>query len=323
MFRRADLAQIVLIVAGCLVTALFAVFLHREIFPEYKIYQHDYLALEEFRSSYTHQPVPLFKIGIKQLVMEKENRGPPVINRCTSCHVALEVPYFSPTKVARDSNGVVVKGLNGWPQLVPNEDYIWAKLDQAIAALRDSESNAHLPAGETKARLAQAEAYAALKTAQVGEHLYDVQKVLVMHPLIGKETRPFEFHPIEEHGCISCHNGNGRGLVTDKAHGPVFDGEYETEFRGPVPRFTESDPDNDPRFARVFNAKPGEELLFQTDPIYVGSLIQAKCMQCHQTSALELSAAMTAATNVLQADKKVSNVLEQAVRALQKGTLGP
>lgn len=321
MVRRADLAQIVLIVAGCLVTGLFAVFLHRELFPEYKIYQDDYLALEEFRSSYTHQPIPIFKAGIKQLVLEKENRGPPVIDRCTSCHVALEVPYFSPTKVERDSSGEVVRELNGWPRLIPNEEYIWAKLDQAIAALRDSESNARLPAGEVQARLKQADTYEALKTAHVGEHVYDVQKVLAMHPLIGKETRPFEFHPIEEYGCTSCHNGNGRGLVTDKAHGPVFDGQYETEFKGPVPKFTESDPDNDPRFARIFNDKPGEHLLFQTDPIYVGALIQAKCMQCHQTSAMELNT-VSSALNVLPKDKKVSNLLQQAVQGLQKERAG-
>ena len=107
-----------------------------------------------------------------------------------------------------------------------------------------------------------------------------------MHPLIGNETYPFEFHPIEEYGCTSCHNGNGRGLVTDKAHGPVFDGKYEAEELGHIPQFTESDPKNDPQFAQIFNHKPGESLIFQTEPLYVGSLIQAKCVQCHETSHL-------------------------------------
>lgn len=286
--ERGDIYQIVLIFSGLLVTALFSIFLYREIFPEYKIYQKDYVKLEEFRSTYTGQPLPPFSFGVKQIVLEREDKGPPVVDRCVSCHVALEIPAFSPTKIVRDSEGKIAYDKDGNPELVPNEEYIWKKLDQAIADLRDEKVNENLrqhgEESKVKERLAKASDYEALKTAEIGENKYDVRKVLAMHPLMGKETRPFEFHPVQEYGCTSCHNGNGNGLTTEKAHGPVFDGHYEIEFVGPVPKFLETDSANDPRFSRVFNGKPGHELLFQTTPIYVGSLIQAKCVQCHQTT---------------------------------------
>lgn len=285
--RREDIYQIALICAGLVVTLLFSVFLYREIYPEYKIYQEDYIALEEFRSTYSGEPVPPFSIGVKQIVLEREDKGPAVVDRCISCHVALEIPAFSPTRVMQDEKGHIVYDKDGYPALEANDSFIWNKLDQVITTLRDEKVNDNLrQQGEetqVKQRLAKADKYESLKTAHVGEHVYDVKKVLSMHPLIGKETRPFEFHPIIEYGCTSCHNGNGNGLVTDKAHGPVFDGQYEVEFVGRVPQFLESDPANDPRFSKVFNGKPGHELLFQTTPIYVGALIQAKCVQCHQS----------------------------------------
>ena len=136
--------------------------------------------------------------------------------------------------------------------------------------------------------LLRAKILEAIKIAKVGQHVYDVTKVLQAHPLIGRETRPFEYHPVDDFGCVSCHGGNGRGLTTEKAHGPVFDGEYEVEFMGVKPQFLEKDPLNDPLFSKVFNSKPGHELLFQTTPILVGSLMQAKCAACHQTSAAAL-----------------------------------
>jgi mono/diheme cytochrome c family protein len=312
---RADTYQILLIASGVIVTALFGIFFYREVFPEYKIYQNDYMALEEFRSTYTHQPVPPFKPGIKQIVIEREDRGPAIIDRCTSCHVALQIPYFSPTKIAYDLNGNMLRDTDGRPILVPNEEYIWQKLDEKIAELRDEKVIEQLKSqGETKEvqqRLDQAAKYEALKTAQVGEHVYDVTKVLAMHPLMGNETRPFEFHPIEEYGCTSCHNGNGRGLVTDKAHGPVFDGQYEIEFR-PTRQFTESDPANDPPFAHVFNHKPGHALLFQTEPIFVGALIQAKCMQCHQTSDVKLTKVADSTSDLSQRRQKQLAKLAEA-----------
>lgn len=311
---RADKYQIMLILAGILVTALFGVFLYREIFPEYKIYQKDYVALEEFRSTYTNQPPSSFQFGIKQIVIEREDRGPPVIDRCTSCHVALQIPYFSSTKIAYDLNGNIRRTPNGRPVLIPNEEYIWGKLDQKIDELRDTPVIEQLTqegkTDEVKARLKQAKSYEALKTASVGEHTYDVTKVLAMHPLIGQETRPFEFHPIEEYGCVTCHNGNGRGLTTSKAHGPVYDEQYEGEYRGAIPQFIDQDEANDPPFAHIFNSKPSEELLFQTAPLFVGSLIQAKCVQCHQTSDMQLETVQMSSAEIIQRKQKQFNHIQ-------------
>lgn len=327
---KEDLFQIALILAGLAVTGLFSVFLFREIYPEYKIYQEDYLELEQFRSSYTGQPIAPFKTGIKQIVLEREDKGPAVVDRCVSCHVALEIPAFSPTKVTKDAEGKVVYNEDGYPILKPNEEFIWNKLDQAIADLRNKNDSSSSDL---------ANKYEALKTAHVDDHVYDMKKVLSMHPLIGKETRPFEFHPIEEYGCTSCHNGNGNGLTTKKAHGPVFDGEYEIEFTGHVPQFLEKDPVNDPVFSRVFNGKPGHELLFQTKPIYVGGLIQAKCVQCHQTSQSQLDIGIPNGKDPLQ-QKSIDDLtknyqqgrnlyIEQAcyachkIAAFSRGGVGP
>lgn len=274
--------QWVLIILGALATLLFGVFFYRELFPEYRIYQNDYIALEQFRSTYTHEPPPPFKEGVKQIVIEREDKGPAVVDRCVSCHVALQVEVFSPTRIEKDLNGNIVYDAFGIPLKEENPDYIWKKLDVAI--LEHPE-------------------LASLKTANVRGHTYDVSKVLAMHPLMGRETRPFEYHPIEQYGCTSCHGGNGNGIVTDRAHGPVFDGEYEEEYLGYVPEFLEKDAENDPPFSRVFNAKPGHRLLFQTNPIYVGALIQAKCIQCHKSSQDQLlSAASSAAIDLLTKD---------------------
>lgn len=295
---RAERYQITLIAAGIAVTLLLGVFFYRELFPEYRIYQNDYIALEEFRSNYTGEPPPPFQTGVKQIVQEREDKGPAEIDRCISCHVALQLPHFSPTQVAHDANGQVVRTADGTPVLQPNENYIWLKLDQKVAELTDTAVNAQLKqqgeADKVASRLKEAEALTALKTANVNDHIYDVTKVLSMHPLIGKETRPFEFHPLEEYGCVVCHNGNGKGLTTEKAHGPVFDGTYEVEYMGPKLEFLEKDPANDPRFARVFNDKPGHQLLFQTSPIFVGSLIQAKCVQCHEPGLFDIQGLSTA-----------------------------
>jgi len=272
MLMRGTLYQISLIFLGVLLSILFGVFFLRELFPEYKKYQNLYVEMERFRSSYTGEPPPLFEEGIKQIVLENPAGGPPTIDRCTSCHVALEFSHFSPTQIAKDVNGNTLYDTEGNPKLEPNENYIWKKLDEKIADLIDQ--------GKTS----EAKEYQRLKTVHVGEHIYEAAKVLVAHPLIGRETRPFETHPIQTYGCTSCHSGNGQGLVTDRAHGPVFDGQYEEQFMGPEPVFLERDFDNDPQFAYVFNHKPGHRLLFQTNPLYVGDLIQAKCMICHETS---------------------------------------
>ncbi len=309
--------QSLLIFLGIIASIFFAVFVYREIYPEYKIFQNDYIALEEFRSTYTGEAPPDFQVGVKQILIEKEDKGPPIIDRCISCHVALQFPHFSPTKIEKDINGNVVFDAEGIPVKVPNADYLWAKLDQKIAELSDAKVNEQLKQqGETakvRERIAEAEKLKSLKTADVGDVAYDVTKVLAMHPLIGRETRPFEFHPIDEYGCVACHNGNGRGLTTEKAHGPVFDGQYETEFIGVQPQFTEADPKNDPRFAKIFNDKPSDELLFQTTPILVGALIQGKCMQCHQSSQATLENAITSANITTQRRTERSDAINVAL----------
>lgn len=314
---RSDLYQYALIFLGIVVTSLFGVFLYREIFPEYKIYQNDYIALEEFRSTYSGSPPPDFSTGIQQIVLERSDKGPPRIDRCTSCHVTLKFSHFSPTRIAKDLNGNILLDEQGFPIKIPNEDYVWGKLNQKISDLTDPkviqqlQSEGHT--SEANARIAEAEKLQKLKTAQVGEHVYDVTKVLSMHPLIGKETRPFEYHPIEQYGCTLCHGGNGRGLTSENAHGPVFDGDYEIEFVGEKPQFTEPDRDNDPEFSKVFNAKPGHRLLFQTDPILPGALIQAKCMECHQSSEVSLQTAAKTADRVLDKYKDRLSLLKSSL----------
>lgn len=289
---RGERYQIILILLGLIITALLARFVYHEIFPEYKIYQNNYIALEEFRSNYSGEPPPVFSLGVKQIVFEREDRGPERIDRCISCHVAEQLPHFSPTKIAYDVNGQMMRDADGTPVKIPNENYVWARLDQKIAELTDEKVNQQLEKennwSQLKARQQEAEELAALKVAKVGDQTYDVTKVLQMHPLIGKETRPFEFHNVDEYGCTSCHSGNGRGLTTEKAHGPVFDNQYEIEHEGPTPRFTETDEANDPKFSKVFNHKPSDALLFQTSPILVGGLIQASCVQCHEQSSVAL-----------------------------------
>lgn len=279
-------SQWLLIFSGLLVTGLLSLFFYRELFPEYKLYQTDFIALEAFHATLTHESPAPFKTGIKQIVLEREDKGPPVVDRCISCHVALEIPYYSPTKIVTGPDNKPMLNEKGEPQLVPNEAYIWKNLRDKIAALTDEKELAALrlrgEKSQIDSRLAQAAVYQNLQTVEVGGHLYDMTKVLTMHPLMGKETRPFEYHPIEEYGCTSCHNGNGRGLTTEHAHGPIFDGQYEAENEGPIPHFTESDPSNDPPFAHIFNAKPGHELLFQTEPLFLGRLMEAKCVQCHR-----------------------------------------
>jgi mono/diheme cytochrome c family protein len=277
---RGQRYQILLILLGVVSSVFLAAFLYRELFPEYKIYQDDYIALERFRSTYSGQPPAPFQTGVKQIVFEREDKGPPKIDRCITCHVATQIPQFSPTKIVHDKEGAPIQ--------VPNEEYVWGKLEQKIVDLRDPHANAELEkegkGAQVKERLWEANRLESLKTAEVDGRVYDVTKVLSMHPLIGKETRPFEFHPLNEYGCTTCHGGNGRGLTTEKAHGPVFDGQYDTEYMGPRPEFTEKDPENDPQFASVFNSKPGDSLLFQTTPILPGALIQSSCIQCHKPS---------------------------------------
>jgi mono/diheme cytochrome c family protein len=296
---RGNLYQISLIFLGVLVTALFGAFFLRELFPEYKIYQNAYVELEEFRSTYTGEPSPPFEFGIKQILLER-GVGQPIVDRCTSCHVAVQFAHFSPTKIAKDINGNIIYDTNGIPIKEPNEDYVWKKLDEKIEFLTSQQRND------------EAEKLKALKTVNVDHHVYDVAKALQAHPLIGRETRPFQYHPVEEYGCTICHSGNGRGLMTDRAHGPVFDGQYEEEYMGPEPEFLEPDPENDPPFSKVFNHKPGHRLLFQTQPILVGPLIQAKCVQCHKSSDGIFESTVQAANIVTKRRLEKSKAIETA-----------
>lgn len=273
---RSDTYQLTLISLGVVATCLFGVFVYREAFPEYKIYQKKYIELEKFRSTYTGEPPPDFSIGVKQIVQFREDKGPAKVDRCISCHVALTFPHFSPTKIGFDDHGKIIYDENGIPKKVSNPDYVFLKLDEEIFKL----------ANENK--ISESNALAALKVATVDDHEIDMSKVLMMHPLIGAETRAFEFHSLDDYGCTVCHNGNGLGLTSEKAHGPIVDGYYEVEFEGPVLKFTEADEINDPDFSKRYNGKPGQEILFQTSPLFLGSLIQSKCMQCHQTTAESL-----------------------------------
>lgn len=300
---RADRYQYSLIALGLLSTAMLLFFFYRELFPEYRQYQKKYMALEEFRSGYTHEPVPPFKEGIKQIVHEPADNGPADVQRCTSCHLALDLNYFSPTALKYDANGSLLRDEEGVPVKEVNKEFIWAKLDQKIEELRDQEQT------DEAAALEQ------LKTVEVGDQTYDVTRVLAMHPLIGKETRPFEFHPLDEYGCTVCHNGNGIGLTTEKAHGPIYDGQYEAEFIGYKPQFVELDEENDPPFSHVFNDKPSDRLLFQTTPLFVGATIEAKCMQCHQSTASELQTIKSQSEKLILQQQKEVELAEESVLA--------
>jgi mono/diheme cytochrome c family protein len=307
--RSENKYQFVLIGLGLLSTLFFGVFFLRELFPEYKLYQNAYIALEEFRSQWTNQPPAPFQVGVKQIVLEREDKGPVLIDRCTTCHVALQIEAYSKTRIAKDANGKVQYDPSGYPIKEENPDYVFKHLEESIAK-------------ETSPRrLAELKA---MKTVQVGEAEYDLDKVLVMHPLIGKETRPFEYHPIDEWGCTVCHGGNGNGIVTDKAHGPYLDGAYEAEEEGFVPQFLESNPEKDPKFSKIFNAKPGHKLLFQTKPLFVGVLIQAKCAQCHKNSedplfGLEKSSSSIVDRNHEEVDRLTKDYLQGQKLFLSQG----
>lgn len=280
-----DFYQFSLLFFAFLVVFGIGYFVYKEVFPEYKTYQYAYQDLEKFRASYTgEKPAPFFT-GIKQILIPDEKNGPEVIDRCISCHVAVDLPHFSPVRVARDVNDNVVYTAEGKPELEPNPDYIWDRLEMRIAELKHPAY--HFVDGKGE-RLAQAAYLESLRTRVIDGRRVDMAKVLQMHPLIGSETRPFEFHPLEEYGCTTCHSGNGRSLVAKRAHGPVYDEDYEPAYSIKKPQFTEKDEENDPAFARMYNHKPGHELVFQTTPILAGDLIVAKCVQCHQSSSTQV-----------------------------------
>lgn len=297
---RSEIYQWALILALALIVILSSIFLYDELFPQYKIFQNAFVELEKFRSSYTGEPPSPFKEEVKQIVFFREDKGPETIDRCISCHVALSIPDYSATKIAYDVNGKVMVDGEGYPIKVPNENYVWKKLDEKIKSLTD------------EGKQSEAEKLKSLKSVEIEGRTIEMSKALSMHPLMGRETRPFEYHPMEQYGCTSCHNGNGRGLVIDKAHGPVYDGEYEAAHTGFEPHFTESDPKNDPSFSRIFNHKPGHDLLFQTTPLFVGNLIEAKCVQCHQPT-------NTLFQSVSHRVSSLSDQKKQQIQSIQSG----
>lgn len=321
-----DKYQTALIGLAIAATALFAIFFYRELFPEYKVYQNRYVALEDWRAEETGIPAAPFKKGISQIVIPREDKGPELIDRCVSCHVAMKLPHFSPTKLSRDINGNIVVDSEGIPVKVTNDDYIWAKIDARIAELTDESVLANLrevgDSAEADRRLATAAALEDMKTENIHGSEVDMTRILAAHPLLGRETFPFEFHPLEDYGCTVCHGGNGRGLVGERAHGPVVDGEYETEVHPPKPDFIETDADNDPAFARVFNDKPGHHLLFQTTPILTGSLMQAKCVQCHQSTADQFQKAVGAVDTIRTRKEQQLSAIESGLRHEEQALLG-
>jgi hypothetical protein len=121
---RGSSYQYALISLGCAATALFGIFFYRELFPEYRLYQESYIAIEKFRASYTHESPPAYKVGIQQILLERSDKGNPTIDRCVSCHVALEFPHFSKTKIAKDDQGNILYDSGGVPKQLPNEDYV-------------------------------------------------------------------------------------------------------------------------------------------------------------------------------------------------------
>ena len=297
--------QITLIALLFAVIGLLGIFTYRELFPEYKIYQDRYVQLEKIRSEITGNPLPSFSKGVKQVLLPQEGTGPANLDRCTSCHVAMKFNHFSPTVLKHDINGELALDNNGNPIKEKNKDYIWSQIDEQIHKLKGTK---------------EAKQLEKLKHFHVGHSDYDATKVLAMHPLIGKETRAFEFHSIEEYGCTSCHNGNGRGITSHRAHGPTFDKDYHGEAHGPKPIFIEPDDKNDPTFAQVFNSKPDHHMLFQTTPLFEGNIMQAKCMECHQSKKEQLKQSEDSLRKITE--KKVSDKsrlkdsLEDEVKAL-------
>ncbi len=275
---RAERYQIALVICMILVAGTTGLFLYDELFPEYKVYQNGYEKVEEFRSTYTGEAPPHFSSGIKQVVITREDKGPETVDRCISCHVTLQFAHFSPTKPAIDDKGNTIFDADGKVLLVPNEEYVWSKLNEQIASTEDPQKKEELKA---------------LRFKKVDGFDVDMSKVLVQHPLIGREVLPFEHHPIDTYGCTVCHSGNGLTVTSRRAHGPTFDDQYEGDGEIHLPPFIEHDNANDPKFARMFNSRPNHELRFQTTPLLIGALMQAKCAQCHQPGGDEPKEAAT------------------------------
>jgi len=176
--RSPDKYQILMISLFFVVTAMLGVFVYRELFPEYKIYQNAYAKMEGYRAAYTGEPVPPFQTGVQQIVMPREDLGPEKIDRCTSCHAALKLEHFSRTTIAKDINGQMILDDEGHPVKVSNDNYIWGRLDREITALKDKEVLSQLEAegkqSDVHKRLKRAKELESWKTTKVGQHHYDL-----------------------------------------------------------------------------------------------------------------------------------------------------
>lgn len=300
---KQDYYQWALIGFSAVAMATLGAFVYREVFPEYKVYQHRYVALETWKAKETGEPVAPFKSGIKQIVMPTTPTGPVDVDRCSSCHVAMDLPHFMPARVSTDINGQVRRDARGRPILEPNPDYIWRQIDEKVAQLEKG----------SEADKAQAQEMKNWSSVDVAGHHYDMRKALQAHPLLPGETRPFEYHSVEEFGCTVCHSGNGRALTQSRAHGPVFDGEYPEERTAPEPVFQEKE-QTPPEFAKVFNHKPGDNLLFQTTPILVGSLVQARCADCHQSDESRLKTIQLESERLIEKQVKREQVVENSIK---------
>src|SRR5262245_23559384 len=125
--KREDLYQYCLVGCALIVLTSVTLFVYREMFPEYKTYQKAYEKLEAFRSSYTHEkPAPFYK-GVKQILINSETEGKETLDRCICCHLATDLPHFSPTKIAHDVNNKIMRDEKGNPILEPNPDYVFER----------------------------------------------------------------------------------------------------------------------------------------------------------------------------------------------------
>jgi mono/diheme cytochrome c family protein len=246
-----------------LVTGLFSIFVMRQFFPHYKQYQDRFQAMQSIHASAFDSEIVPFKPGIKEIKIQNDNNQAADVDRCITCHVAMKDPRFSDHEVDVDLLGNIRYDKLGDVCLRENPTALWPFLDR----LKSGDEAVDPPF--EKADIDK------LYTIERSGKAYDVKKALSMHPLLSGETYPFEFHRMEDYGCVICHNGNGRSVLEDRAHGPVFDGEYETH----EPHTFHHEGEHN--FAAGYNAKPGERLLFQTTPLYVDSLVYSSCVQCH------------------------------------------
>ena len=255
--------QLTLIGLSILVTGLFSIFVMRQFFPHFKQYQDRFQTMQSIHANAFGSEIVPFKPGIKEIKIQHDNNQAADVDRCITCHIAMKDPRFSDHEVDVDIMGNIRYDELGDVCLRENPTALWPFLDR----VKSGSEVVDPPLDKAEVD--------ALYTIERDGKTYDVKKALSMHPLLSGETYPFEFHRMEDYGCVVCHNGNGRSVLEDRAHGPVFDGEYETH----EPHTFHHEGEHN--FAAAYNAKPGDRLLFQTTPLYVDSLVYSSCVQCH------------------------------------------